>query len=331
MVQPTPMSELYQLEAAGGTDVGQKREHNEDAILIRDDLGLYLVADGAGGHNAGEVASALAVRSVGNYFGATVRQTHDKPEFDQFGLSNGARRLSRAIQKANQDIIVVSKRSDYHRDMRTTVVAASFSPRSGLLHVAHAGDSRCYRLRGGCLELLTQDHSLLNDVIEQRPELEENVLKRLPKNVVTRALGMDENMRVSIRSHAVAIGDRYLLCSDGLTNPVPPSAIAEVMAKPEPVSALVAELIQLANTAGGPDNIAAVVIEVTGEQAGDRQPGPRVSPAVVAARRPELSSEPEILILGIEELDLDSLQVIPAGAASEELRESLGKLVRRDK
>lgn len=301
------MSETFQLEAAGASDVGRIREHNEDTFLIREDLGLYLVADGAGGHNAGEVASALAARCMSNYFGSTVRETHDKPEFDRFGLSNGARRLSRAVKKANHDIIEISKSSNKHRGMGTTVVAAAFSPRSGLLHIAHVGDSRCYRLRGGYLELLTQDHSLLNDVIEQRPELDETVLKRLPKNVVTRALGMEENLRVSIRSHAVAVGDRYLLCTDGLSNPVPPSAIAEVMAKAEPPSALVKELILLANTAGGPDNIAALVLEVTGEQSGRVQPGPHVSPAVIAARRPDLSSEPEILILGIEELDLDSI------------------------
>lgn len=325
------MSELCQLEAAGATDVGRMREHNEDTFLIRDDLGLYLVADGAGGHNAGDVASALAARSMSNYFGSTVRETHDKPEFDLFGLSNGARRMSRGIKKANQDIVEVSKGSSKHRGMGTTIVAASYSPRSGLLHIGHVGDSRCYRLRGGYLELLTQDHSLLNDVLEQRPELDETVLKRLPKNVVTRALGMEENVRVSIQSHAVAIGDRYLLCTDGLTNPVPPSAIAEVMAKPEPPSALAAELILLANTAGGPDNIAAVVIEVTGEQSGRKQPGPHVSPAVIAARRPDLSSEPEILILGIEELDLDKLQVVPAEAASDKLMESLGTLARRRK
>ncbi len=324
------MSELLQLEAAGATDVGRMREHNEDTFLIRDDLGLYLVADGAGGHNAGEVASALAARSIGNYFGSTVRETHDKPEFDTFGLSNGARRLSRAIKKANHDIIEVAKSSKEHRGMGTTVVVAAFSPRSGLLHIGHVGDSRCYRLRGGYLELLTHDHSLLNDVLEQRPELDESVLKRLPRNVVTRALGMEENLRVSIRSHAVAVGDRYLLCTDGLSNPVPPSAVAEVMAKPEPASALAAQLIRLANTAGGPDNIAAVVIEVAGEQSGRKQPGPHVSPAVIAARRPELSSQPEILILGIEELDLDSLQLAPDDSASNQLRESLGKR-RRDK
>lgn len=331
MVQPTPMSELCQLEAAGASDVGRIREHNEDTFLIRQDLGLYLVADGAGGHNAGEVASALAARSLSNYFGSTVRETHDKPEFDHFGLSNGARRMSRGIKKANQDIVAISKGSTEHRGMGTTVVAAGYSARSGLLHIGHVGDSRCYRLRGGYLELLTQDHSLLNDVLEQRPELDESVLTRLPKNVVTRALGMEENVRVSIRSHAVAIGDRYLLCTDGLSKPVPPSAIAEVMAKPAPPAALAAELVQLANAAGGPDNVTVVVLEVTGELTGRKQPGPHVSPAVIAARRPDQASQPEILILGIEELDLDRLQVLPAEAASDQLMESLGTLARRRK
>src|SRR6188768_569699 len=189
------------LQAGGATDVGKRRAHNEYAVLVRDDLSLYLVADGAGGHNAGEVASALCARSMANYFGATIRSTQQSPEFNRFGIPHGARRLSAAILKAHRDIVEISRSSHVHRGMGTTVVAACFSPRSGLMHVAHVGDSRCYRLRQGDLELLTQDHSLLTDVLEQRPELDDDVLARLPKNIVTRALGIDAKLRVSMRSH----------------------------------------------------------------------------------------------------------------------------------
>ena len=97
------------LRAAGLTDVGRSRPSNEDVVLVRPDLDLYVVCDGAGGHNAGEVASALAARSLSNYFGATIRRTHELPEFDRFGIPGGARRLSGAILKANKDVIEIAK------------------------------------------------------------------------------------------------------------------------------------------------------------------------------------------------------------------------------
>ncbi|HEX6767495.1 MAG TPA: protein phosphatase 2C domain-containing protein, partial [Polyangiaceae bacterium] len=123
------------LRAAGHTNVGRLRPSNEDTVLVSDELGLYVVADGAGGHRSGEVASALASRSMKNYFGATIRKTHDQPEFDRFGIPSGARRLSAAILKANRDVMEIAKSDPQHKGMGTTVVAACFSPRSGLMHV----------------------------------------------------------------------------------------------------------------------------------------------------------------------------------------------------
>lgn len=291
------------LEAGSATDVGKRRSHNEDAVLVRDDLNLYLVADGAGGHNAGEVASALCVRSMANYFGATIRSSHQSPEFNRFGIPHGARRLSAAVLKANRDIVEISRSSQAHRGMGTTVVAACFSARSGLMHVAHVGDSRCYRLRAGHLELLTKDHSLLTDVIEQRPELEDEVLARLPKNVVTRALGMNDQLRVSVRSHAVVEGDRYLLCSDGLSGPVQSSELAVALGRDEPAPRIAAQLVELANAAGGPDNIGVLVLRCQG---GHRHalPADGAPPLAPPADFDRDHSDPELLILGIEDLEL---------------------------
>ena len=297
------------LEAGGATDVGQRRTHNEDTLLVRDDLSLYVVADGAGGHNAGEVASALCARSMSNYFGATVRSSHQSPEFNRFGIPNGARRLSAAVLKANRDIVEISRTSQEHRGMGTTVVAACFSARSGLMHVAHVGDSRCYRLRAGHLELLTQDHSLLTDVMEQRPELDDELLARLPKNLVTRALGVDEQLRVSVRSHALVEGDRYLLCSDGLSGPVPAPELAQALGRAETAQETAARLVALANAAGGPDNISALVLHCRGghEHAVPADSVPPLPPEQfsLAGGRDADQSDPELLILGIEELDLD--------------------------
>ncbi|MES1173244.1 MAG: protein phosphatase 2C domain-containing protein [Myxococcales bacterium] len=315
------------LQAGGATDVGKRRAHNEDAVLAREDLCLFLVADGAGGHNAGEVASALCARSMANYFGATIRATHQSPEFNRFGIPNGARRLSAAVLKANRDIVEISRSSQAHRGMGTTVVAACFSARSGLMHVAHVGDSRCYRLRAGHLELLTKDHSLLTDVIEQRPELDDAVLARLPKNVVTRALGMDEQLRVSIRSYAVVEGDRFLLCSDGLSGPVSAPELAAALGRDETPQENVARLIALANTAGGPDNIAALVLHCQGGHAHE-VPADSVPPPAPELFRFEGDfdpdkSDPELLILGIEDLDVSE----GTESASDGLLKALGDLV----
>jgi serine/threonine protein phosphatase PrpC len=311
------------LRAAGHTDVGRLRLSNEDTVLVSDELGLYLVADGAGGHRSGEVASALAARSIKNYFGATIRKTHDQPEFDRFGIPSGARRLSAAILKANRDVIEISKSQAKHKGMGTTVVAACFSPRSGLMHIGHVGDSRCYRLRGGHLELLTQDHSLLADVLEQRPELDDTVLARLPKNIVTRAIGIDPMLRVSMRSYAVVAGDRYLLCSDGLSVPVPAEVIAQTLGTYAKLDDISLQLIELANDAGGPDNIAALVIECTDGPDKDSVPPPAAE-AMAIGGETAARADPELLILGIEELE-----ALDADSASDDLLRALEGLVGR--
>jgi len=311
------------LKAAGRTDIGRRRQHNEDVVLVREDLGLFVVADGAGGHNAGEVASALAARSMENYFGATIRATHAAPEFNRLGMPNGARRLSAAVHKANRDVVEIARTSAKHRGMGTTVVAACFSPRSGLMHVAHVGDSRCYRMRDGDFELLTQDHSLLTDVLEQRPELDDEVLARLPNNIVTRAIGLDGQLRVSIRSFSVVEGDRYLLCSDGLSGPVPPSELCAVLSLKEAPAEIAERLLARANARGGPDNVAALVIDCEGghktAMPADSVPPP--PPEVLAMFKEEMS-EPELLILGIQDLD-----VADAVSASDDLLKAIEALI----
>jgi hypothetical protein len=135
------------IRAAGATDIGRVRKHNEDTVLLRDDLQLYIVADGAGGHNAGNVASALATTAIANFFENTQKDVDSIPEYDEFGFSTGARRLARAIQRANRDIIEIAKSSMRHRGMGTTVVAAWARPELGVIHLGHVGDSRCYRHR----------------------------------------------------------------------------------------------------------------------------------------------------------------------------------------
>jgi protein phosphatase len=318
----TTGSELS-VAAAAVTDRGRRRTHNEDVAIVRDDLNLYIVADGAGGHNAGDVAADLATRSIVRFFQDSESRFQDQPDFDQFGFPSGARRLSAAIHEANRDVLALSRSSQQHRGMGTTVVSGFFAARSGLLHVAHVGDSRCYRYRAPHLELLTQDHSLLTDVLEQRPGLEDVVLARLPRHVVTRALGMDEQLRVSMSSHALAPGDRYLLCSDGLSSVVTPEEIVRVLALREAVEDVAYRLVELANAAGGPDNVSALVLECTQAHGSDSSDSVRQ----LAASIDDFEEDPEILILGIEELDPNERPY----TASDGLLQALGELIKRGK
>ena len=348
MIEARALHPSLAIQAAGAADIGRARDHNEDAILLRPDLRLWLVADGAGGHNAGNVASSLAVASITNHFEATERASRVQPDVDRFGIATGARRLSAAIRKANRDIVEISRSAKKYGGMGSTVVAVSVAARSSTLHVAHVGDSRCYRLRAGRLERLSQDHSLLNDVIEVYPELTDEQVAKLPRKVVTRALGLEESVRVTVRSYEVAAEDVYLLCSDGLTGELPDEQIRRVLTLPEPPTVLVERLIRMANEAGGGDNIAAVVLlfEVSATPAEDAGPevalrlesepdaGPafdaEVSDAAPPPRRQTVSA-PEILLLGIES-DVDpeeasAFRVVPSESATSGLFRALGDIL----
>ncbi len=318
------------LRSASKADVGRRRRHNEDAVLVRPDLYLYLLADGAGGHQAGEIASAVAMTSVANFFEATQSATLLKPDVDEFGLWTGERRLGAAVKKANLDILDIGKTSDQHNGMGTTIVAASLSPRSGMLHVAHVGDSRCYRLRDGHFEQMTQDHSLIVDVLELRPEIDDETLARLPTNVITRALGMEANLRVSVRSHQVAERDRYLLCSDGLWSMLTDEQMAETLGGNRLPEQIVGSLIALANRAGGDDNIAAVVIQCEPGSDGSsvkehRSVTTRAAKPVTAPRE---ESFPEIMIIGIEEVEIEpNIRVLPERSMSAGEQDAVAQFV----
>lgn len=322
------MSHAWEALASGATHVGRQRDHDEDRVLLRDDLALYLVADGAGGHRAGDVASSLALESIVNYFAATEEESRARDPMDRFGLPVDARRLSAAIRKANRDVVEISKKEQRYRGMGTTVVAVRLDRRLDLVHLAHVGDSRCYRLRAGHLEQLTDDHSLINDVLEERPEIDDSVVDKLPKHVVTRALGMTREVRVSVRSLVLSPGDRYLLCSDGLSGPVAARDIGRALAAGDDPATTVRALIDAANAAGGPDNVSSVVLDL--QRTGDAAPVSLAAPPAVPRRRYD-DSQPEILVLGIEEVELDGrpeVAIVPEAERSEDLIAALGDLIR---
>jgi len=308
-------------ESAGETIIG-RREHNEDALLVRTDLDLYLLADGAGGHNAGNVASALATTAIAHYFEETATDALHSPERDELGLYATGRRLACAVQQANREVIEVAKTNDRYRGMGTTVVVAAVEQARGNLHVAHVGDSRCYRLRRGQFELLTKDHSLINDVLEMRPDIGPSHAARLPRSVITSALGMGETVRVSVGTHKVLPGDRYLLCSDGLTDTLEDDLICDAMMITPAPEEQIRILLELATDVGAMDNVAAIVVHA------NRAPGasepPRRVPNLTRPKRkatqeayPADHSFPEIVILDeIEDDDgFPQIHVVPTDAA----------------
>ncbi len=255
------MSSTLVLSAYDLSDEGPARAFNEDATLVRDDLGLFAVADGAGGKGKGDVASTLALRTIENYVGATVRRTHERPDYDRLGNPEQARRLSRAVHQAHKNLRDAQQGSSERAGMATTVTALLLAPRTGHLHIAHVGDSRCYRMRHGRMEALTEDHSIARDVLERRPDVPDEVLARLPRNSVVRALGMQTDLRVSIRSVHLVPGDRFLLCTDGLAAAVHFDKIWRLLREAAPPSVVASELLSQALAAESQDNISLVVID----------------------------------------------------------------------
>lgn len=239
--------------AAGLTDVGRERAHNEDRYIVVPELNLYVVADGMGGHQSGEVASRLAANTIASYFrnGDTSKSKRTLAD-----------RLRSAVATANAKIYARADDERTYRGMGTTVVAAVFNGSDGMFYVGHAGDSRCYRVREAKITQLTRDHSLVADALLERPDLTESDLAYLPRNVITRALGMGPTVEVDLRQDKAQAGDIYLLCSDGLHGLVSDADIAEIITKHHVLHEACEKLVERANENGGRDNITAVLIRI---------------------------------------------------------------------
>lgn len=251
--------------AAGATDVGMKRSHNEDNFLLEEDQSLFVVADGMGGHACGEVASQMAVENLGRFFKETSENEETTWPFkEEKGLMYEENRLVTAIKLANLRIYESSTSDARYRGMGTTVVGSLFT--NGTVYVGHVGDSRAYRFRNGVLEQLTEDHSLLNDYIRANKLTPEEIEAFPHKNVIVRALGMKETVQVDVSRLEPIPGDIYLLCSDGLSGPVTDQEICEIIARGAASGELqetAAGLIARANENGGPDNITALLVRIT--------------------------------------------------------------------
>ncbi len=250
------------MRVVGLSDTGKVREHNEDAIAWDSDIGLFVLADGMGGYNAGEVASGIAAKTIMNLvrdsYALQELSGHDKTS----GLSRPAIILRDAIARANKIIYQTSKTQEQCEGMGTTVVA-------GLLYdnkviMAHVGDSRMYRLRADRFEQVTLDHSLLQELVDRGFYTPEEAQRVTNKNYVTRALGVEPTVEVEIREEPVHRGDCLVLCSDGLTDMVEDDDIhLTISTFGANLDTVAKQLVQLANDNGGRDNISVMLVQVT--------------------------------------------------------------------
>lgn len=242
------------IETGVRTDVGRVREGNEDSYLM--DEPLFGIADGMGGHAAGEVASSTAVEALSS---GAARVNPDDPES-----------LVALIKEANRAIFEKATKDDSLHGMGTTCTLVLIDAHRA--HLAHVGDSRAYLLRDGDLSRLSEDHTLVGRMVREGQLTEEEAAKHPQRSMITRSLGIDSDVRVDLRSFDVRDGDRIMLCSDGLTSMTGEDTIKRVLQQTKSPQAAADELVDLANEAGGDDNITVVVLDLSG--AGDAPPPP---------------------------------------------------------
>jgi protein phosphatase len=238
------------------TDTGRNRDNNEDALCVDDETHLAVLADGMGGYNAGEVASGMATAFI-------------KSELSRWLIEVGPVARSREVRRAmelcvdsaNLSIFNAANSNPQYSGMGTTLVVAVF--REDALVLGHIGDSRCYRLRAGKLDQITRDHSLLQEQMDAGLITPEQAEHSNIRNLVTRALGVEEVVLLEVNEHLVEIGDLYLMCSDGLSDMLNDAHIAQIVTSPASLEIKGQMLIDAANDHGGRDNISVLLVEVS--------------------------------------------------------------------
>ncbi len=252
---------MLRVKSYGLTDTGLLRTHNEDCFDIDDDHQVYIVADGMGGHNHGEVASRVSVDSIREFISQSVDHDGTLPIGYDASLQAHSNRLKRSIHVAHDQVLAAIREDGTLLGMGTTIVGAMLQ--NEVMAMAHVGDSRGYRLRDGHLELLTQDHTWVNEQVVAGYLSEEQAKSHPLKNVVTRALGGDSEIVVDVMETDVRSGDLFLLCSDGLTTMLSDQEIHERITTPgDTLAEICHRMVQDANARGGFDNVTVVVLRV---------------------------------------------------------------------
>ncbi len=257
-----PEEPVLTIKAAGQTDVGQRRDHNEDSFLVDEALGLFIVADGMGGHAGGGTASRLAVDTIRD----SVKEARER-EPGLFGAPTGVDEsplpdvLREAVEAACTRIFETAQGSPELAGMGTTVTAALVDARTAF--IAHVGDSRCYLLREGRIYQVSEDHSLVNEQLKAGAISEDEARHSRFRNIITRSVGFEQQVQVDLMGVELEAEDVLLICCDGLSNLVDDAEILRVVEE-TPLEETPPALIELANERGGDDNITVVVIRVQG-------------------------------------------------------------------
>jgi len=251
----------FEIEAAGATDVGMKRRLNEDVVVLNTDNEVFVVADGMGGHAAGEVASRIATDEIVRAYEAGSDEADETwPEHWASSISAVANLIVDAIISGHHRVTEEMNNDAELKGMGTTVVVAVHPPGEGKLVVCHVGDSRAYRLRDGALSLLTNDHSWVHEQVTAGFLTEEAARTHPLKNVVTQALGGSSEPKVDVLETGIEDGDLYLLCSDGLNSMLTDHEIAGFLLEGGSLEEICWNLIDAANQRGGNDNISVVLL-----------------------------------------------------------------------
>lgn len=249
------------ISIAGLTDTGRVRDHNEDCIGHRQDIGLLVLADGMGGLKAGEVASAMAVEVVTAELEAELKGITPGRHDDSSGYALESLAVGRAILKANASIYGVAQSQPQCAGMGTTLVVALFY--DNRLTVAHVGDSRLYRLRDNELEQITLDHSLVQELVDRGFYTPEEARHATNKNIVTRALGIGPEVNFDMQEEVALIGDIFLLCSDGLNDMLEDQEIRDIVVEHRSnLEGAAQRLVAAANAEGGRDNVSVLLARV---------------------------------------------------------------------
>lgn len=256
------MSNDPELEFAARTDTGLVRSQNEDAVSISPSYGIAILADGMGGYNAGEVASRIAVEITRQVLEEGIDQLQEQQA--ESGANWGAplqQLLDESIHRANTAVVEAAASKSEYNGMGTTIVAAVLH--HDTITIAHVGDSRAYRLRQGALVQITCDHSLLQEQIDAGLISAEQARYAPNSNLVTRAVGIAQDIEVEVHEHQVAPGDLYLLCSDGLSDMLQPEEMLDILlSQPATLESACEMLVQAANDNGGHDNISVVLMRL---------------------------------------------------------------------
>jgi protein phosphatase len=248
------------IEAYGATDVGRKRERNEDSFLIDRDLGLFVVADGMGGHAGGGIASKLAVETIQSVLAEAKRTSPHVFQIPPTIEEGPAKdRLREAVEAACARIFEEAKANPPLLGMGTTVTATLVLGRH--IYLAHVGDSRCYLVRRGRIFQISEDHSLVNEQLKAGAMTPDEARHSRFRNIITRSVGFEEEVLVDLVGVEGEDGDQLLLCCDGLTNLVEDDEILEVVDR-TPLHDVPRRLISIANDRGGDDNITVIAVRL---------------------------------------------------------------------